>query len=226
MDVKSAFLNGDLQEDVYMQQPPGFEIEGKEHKVCKLIKALYGLKKDPRAWYTKMDEYLRKVGFQRSESDDTLYIHQQGPYLVILFMYVDDLIIKGNNDDHIAQVKKELHACFKMTYLGLLHYYLGFQVFQCPHHIFISQSKYASEILQRFGMKYCKPSLTPMEQHLKLSKFEGGEMVDNTIYRQLIDNLIYLKNTRPDLSYAVNIVSRFMQQPRDNHWNAAKRVLR
>ena len=143
MDVKSDFLNGDLQEDVYMQQPPGFEIAGKEHKVCKLIKALYGLKQAPRSWYIKMDEYLRKVGFHRSESDDTLYIRQQGSYLVILIMFVDDLLITGNNDDHIAQ-KKELHAGFKMTDLGLLHYYLGIEVFQRPHHIFISQSKYAA----------------------------------------------------------------------------------
>ena len=140
MDVKSAFPNRDLQEDVYMQQPPGFEIAGKEHKVCKLIKALYGLKQTPRDWYTKMDEYLRKVGFQRSESDDTLYIREQGPYLVILIMFVDDFLITGNNDDHIAMVKKELHAGFKMTDLGLLHYYFGIEVFQRSHHIFISQS--------------------------------------------------------------------------------------
>jgi hypothetical protein len=217
MDVKIAFLNGGLQEDVYMQQPPGFELAGQEHKVCKLIKDLYGLKQAPRAWYTKMDEYLRKVDFHRSESDDTLYIRQQGPYLVILIMFVDDLLITGNNDDHIAQVKKELHAGFKMMDFGLLHYYLGVEVFQRPHHIFISQSKYAVELLQRFGMQDCKPSLTPMEQNLKLSKFEGGELVDNTIYRQLIGSLIYLTNTRPDLPYVVNILSRFMQQPRDNH---------
>jgi hypothetical protein len=144
MDVKSAFLNGDLHEDVYVQQPLGFEIEGQEHKVCKLIKALYGLKQYPRAWYNKMDEYLRKVGFKRSESDDTLYIRQHGPYLVILDMYVDDLIITRNNDDHIAQVKKELHAGFKMTFLGLLHYYLVIEVFQRPNHICISQNKYAT----------------------------------------------------------------------------------
>ena len=175
MDVKSAFLNGDLQEEVYMTQPPGFEIEGQEHKVCKLIKALYGLKQAPQAWYAKMDDYLKKVGFQRSESDDTLYVQQQGKYLVILVMYVDDLIITGNHDDDIAQVKKELHAGFTMTDLGLLHYYLGVEVFQRPHHIFISQSKYAAEVLQRFGMQDCKPVLTPMEQNLKLSKFEGGE---------------------------------------------------
>eukprot|EP00253_Pinus_taeda_P005792 PITA_05792 len=173
-----------------------------------------------------MDEYLKKVGFQRSESDDTLYVRQQGKYLVILVMYVDDLIITGNHDDHIAQVKKELQAGFKMTDLGLLHYYLGVEVFQCPHHIFISQSKYVAEVLQRFGMQYCKPVLTPMEQNLKLSKFEGGEKVDSTTYRQLIGSLIYLTNTRPDLSYAVSILSRFMQEPRDSHWNATKRVLR
>jgi hypothetical protein len=114
-------------------------------------------------------------------------------------------------------VKKELHAGFKMTDLGLLHYYLGVEVFQRYHHIFISQSKYAAELLQRFGMQDCKPSLTPMEQNLKLSKFEGGELVDNTLYRQLIGKLIYLTNSRPDLSYAVSIISLFMQQPRDNH---------
>eukprot|EP00253_Pinus_taeda_P023888 PITA_23888 len=173
-----------------------------------------------------MDEYLKKVGFQRSESDDTLYVRQQGKYLVILVMYVDDLIIIDNHDDHIAQVKKELQAGFKMTDLGLLHYYLGVQVFQRPHHIFISQSKYAAEVLQRFGMQDCKPDLTPMEQNLKLSKFEGGEKVDSTTYRQLIGSLIYLTNTHPDLSYAVSILSRFMQEPGDSHWNAAKRVLR
>ena len=128
-------------------------------------------------------------------------------------MYVDDLIITGNHDDHIAQVKKELHAGFKMTDLGLLHYYLGVEVFQRPHHIFISQSKYAAEVLQRFGMQDCKPVLIPMEQNLKLSNFEGGEKVDSTTYRQLIGSLIYLTNTRPDLSYAVSILSHLMQEP-------------
>jgi len=102
INVKSAFLNRDLQEEVYMTQPPGFEIEGKEHKVYKLIKALYGLKQDPRASYANIDEYVKKFGLQRSESDDTLYVQQWGKYLVILVMYVDDLIITSNHDDHIA----------------------------------------------------------------------------------------------------------------------------
>ena len=116
-------------------------------------------------------------------------------------MYVDDLIINGNNDDHIAQVKNELHAGFKMTDLGLLHYYIRVEVFQRPHHIFISQNKYATKILQRFGTRDCKHVLTPMEQNLKLSKFEGGEMVDSTTY---------LTTTQLHISYAISILSRFM----------------
>jgi hypothetical protein len=103
--------------------------------------------------------------------------------MVILVMYVDDLIITGNNNDHILQVKKELHFGFKMKYLGLLHYYLGVEVFQHPHNIFISQCKYASKLLKIFGMTNCKFILTPFEQNLKLSKFEGGELVKSTSYR-------------------------------------------
>jgi hypothetical protein len=126
----------------------------------------------------------------------------------------------------LLQVKKELQAGFKMTDLGLLHYYLGVEVFQHSNNIFISQCKYASELLKIFGMTNCKSVLTPMEKNLKLSKLEGGELVNNTSYRKLIGSLIYLTTTHPDLSYAVSILSRFMQEPRESHWNATKRVLR
>ena len=124
IDVKSAFLNGDLKEEVFLTQPQGFEVEGKEHKVCKLIKALYDLKQAPRAWYAKIDEYLRKVCFQWSESEDTLYFRMQYKHFVIIVVYVDDLIITRNNEDHIKKVKGELQPSFKMTDLGTLHYYL------------------------------------------------------------------------------------------------------
>jgi hypothetical protein len=129
--------------------------------VCKLVKALYGLKQAPRAWYAKMDAYLQKVGFLRSELDDTLYVQLQGNNLVILVMYVDDLLVIRNNDDHISQVKKELKIGFEMTDLGLLHYYLGVEVIQKERSIFISQTKYVSELLKKFGMEDCKPSSTP-----------------------------------------------------------------
>jgi len=174
-----------------------------------------------------MDGYLHKVGFQWSESDDTLYVRLQGKNLVILVMCVDDLIIiMGNNDDHIVLVKKDLQARFKMTDLGLLHYYLGVEVFQHSNNIFISQCKYAFELLKIFCMVDCKSILTPMERKLKLSKLEGGELVSNTSYRYLIGSLIYLATTLLELSYVVNILSRFMQEHRESHWNATTWVLR
>ena len=150
----------------------------------------------------------------------------QDKHFVIIVLYVDDLIITGNNEDHIKPVKGELHAGFKMTGLGTLHYYLEVEVTQHPNNIFLSQTKYAIDLLKKFGMEECKPSLTPMEKNLKLSKFEGGDLVYGTKYRQLIRSLIYLTNTLLDLSYSVSILSRFMQEPREIHWNSEKRVLR
>ena len=130
LDVKSSFVNGDLKEYVYMTQPPCFEVEGQEQekKVCKLIKSLYGLKHEPRAWYAKMDEYLKHVGFHHSEFNDTLYYRMQGKKLVIVVLYVDDFIITGNFETHIKQVKQELQQWFKMTDLGPLWYYLRVEV--------------------------------------------------------------------------------------------------
>ena len=128
----------------------------------------------------------------------------------IIILYVDDLIITRNNEDHIKQIKGELQAGFRMTDLGTLHYYLEVEVTQCPHNIFLSQTKYATDLLKKFGMEECKPSLTCTDQNLKLSKFEGGDLVDGTKYRQLIGSLIYLTNTGPDLSYSISILSRFI----------------
>ena len=173
------------------------------------------MKKAHRAWYEKMDNYLRKVGFQRSESDDTLYFQMQDKHMVILVLYFDDLIITTNNESQIKQVKEELKAGFKMNDLRTLHYFLGVEVSQHPNQIFLSQTKHATELLNKFGMEDCKPSLTPMEQKLKLSKFEGGELVSSTKYRQLVGSLIYLTNTRPDFSYSINILSRLMQEPKE-----------
>jgi hypothetical protein len=174
MDVKSSFLNDDLKEYILMAQPKGFEVEGQKHKFFKLVKDLYGLKQAPRDWYAKMDNYLQKVGFQQSESNDTLYFQMQDKHLVILVLYVDDLIIIGNNDVHIKWVKEKFKAGFKMIDLETLHYYLGVEVSQNPNKIFLSQTNYATELLNKFGMEDCKPSLTPMKKKFKLSKFEGG----------------------------------------------------
>eukprot|EP01018_Ginkgo_biloba_P024032 Gb_18989 [translate_table: standard] len=159
MDVKSDFLNGDLEEGVYMQQPEGFKVKGKEKLVCRLDKALYGLKQAPRAWYIKIDEHLRGSGFQRSASDPNLYIKKDGD-LVILVVYVDDLVITGNSLKLIDEVKGDLGKAFEMTDLGLLHYCLGIEV-----------------------MEDCKPANTPMGTRLKLIANEESKKVDETLYR-------------------------------------------
>ena len=128
MDVKSAFLNGDLQEEVYMTQPPGFKVAGQEQKVCRLVKALYGLKQAPRAWYMKINQYLIDHGFQRSPSDATLYIKHIGDDILFVVVYVDDLIITGSSTHLIHGIKQDLCNTFDMTDLGLLHYCLGVEV--------------------------------------------------------------------------------------------------
>eukprot|EP00253_Pinus_taeda_P002719 PITA_02719 len=132
----------------------------------------------------------------------------------------------GNNESYIASIKKELGKSFEMTDLGHVHYYLGIEVTQHPKSIFLSQKKYIGDLLNRFGMTECNPLSNPMEQNLKLTSIEGKEFEDATKYRQLVGSLIYLTTTRPDISFAVGILSRFMQKPCEGHWSVAKRVLR
>eukprot|EP00253_Pinus_taeda_P012484 PITA_12484 len=226
MDVKTAFLNGDLKENVFMSQPEGFAGKGHEHKVCKLVKSLYGLKQAPRAWYEKLTEHLLKLNFNHFDLDDaTLFVKKVGKTVVYLGVYVDDLLMTGNNESYIASIK-ELGKSFEMTDLCYVHYYLGIEVTQHPKSIFLSQKKYIGDLLNRFGMTECNPLSTPMEQNFKLTSIEGKEFEDATKYRQLIGSLIYLTTTRPDISVVVGILSRFMQKPCEGHWSAAKRVLR
>eukprot|EP00253_Pinus_taeda_P036726 PITA_36726 len=206
MDVKSAFLNGDLQEEVYMTQPPGFKIVGQEQKVCRLAKALYGLKQAPRAWYMKIDQYLTDHGFQRSPSDANLYIKHTGDDILFVVVYVDDLIITGSSAHLIHGIKQDLCRTFDMTDLGLLHYCLGVEVWQTENHIFLFQSKYAKNLVGRFRMQDCKLATTPMGPGLKLSAQSSSLPVDETLFRQLVGSLIYLTATRPDISFAAGSV--------------------
>ncbi|KAH9314961.1 hypothetical protein KI387_023588, partial [Taxus chinensis] len=226
MDVKSAFLNGDLEEEVYMTQPEGFRARGSEHLVCRLIKSLYGLKQAPRAWYIKIDKHLRDSSFTRSHFDPNLYVKSNDDDIVILIVYVDDLAIIGSGDAAIHKVKSDLCATFDMTDLGLLHYFLGVEFGQLDHLIFISQVKYASNLLQKFQMYDCNSSSTPMEVGLKLSAHDDSPPVDEPLYRQLVGSLIYLTTTQPDLCFAVSYLTWFLYKPKLIHWGEAKRVLR
>ena len=227
LDVKSAFLNGELEEEVYVEQPQGYIIEGQENKVFRLRKALYGLKQAPRAWNSKIDGYLLSNGFLKSPSEPSLYIKTQRPQdFLILCLYVDDLIYTGTNPKMIEEFKKAMMSEYEMTDLGLMKYFLGIQVKQSPGQIFLSQEKYAEDLLQKFNMGNCKPMTTPMAVNEKLSKNDGMEKIDGAIYRSLVGSLIYLTHTRPDIVHAVSIVSRFMNEPSKSHFAAAKRILR
>ncbi|KAK8951018.1 hypothetical protein KSP39_PZI003140 [Platanthera zijinensis] len=227
MDVMSAFLNGEISEEIYVRQPPGFEIKGKEDKVFRLHKALYGLKQAPRAWNTKIDTNLLENGFAKTVSEPGMYIKRdQNGDVLIVCLYVDDLLITGSNLDKINSFRSYIKASFEMTDLGLTRYFLGLQIQQLPNVTYISQSRYAEDILTKFNMSDSKPAATPMITGEKLSKEDGEEKTSPEVYRSLIGSLMYLTNTRPDIEHAVSIASRFMQSPSIKHMIAAKRILR
>ena len=160
MDVKSAFFHGDLHEEIYMEQPPGF-IQTDSSLVCRLKKSLYGLKKIYWAWYAKMDSFLLDIGFSRCHFDNTFYTKKVGKSLIILALYVDDLILTGSDPNLINHVKSSLKKKFEMTNLGNLHYFLGLHVLQSKQGISLSQSKYACDLLCHFHMDDCKPTPSP-----------------------------------------------------------------
>ncbi|GKV16599.1 hypothetical protein SLEP1_g27221 [Rubroshorea leprosula] len=187
MDVKSAFLNGVLQEEIYVEQPPGLEIAGKEDYVYKLNKALYGLKQAPRAWYCRIDDYLMSQGFRTSTKEATLYVKgSSNESQLILSLYVDDLLLTGNDLKLMEQFKKVMMQEFAMKNLGETKYFLRLEVQQLSKGIFICQRKYALDILKKFEMESCKPVATPLVQYEKLSKDDRETKVDSSYYRSLI----------------------------------------
>jgi len=215
-----------LQEEVYVEQPPGFVLRGHENKVLHLVKALYGLRQAPRAWYAKLNESLIGLGFRRSTSEHAAYLRGFGGRRLVVGVYVDDLIIAGGNGDDINIFKEQMKGTFKMSDLGLLHYYLGLEVSQTEAGITICQSSYAAKILETAGLSGCNPSTTPMEPRLKLSKVSTAPAIDATMYCGVVGTQRYLVNTRPDLAYSVGYISRFMENPTTEHLAAMKRVLR
>jgi hypothetical protein len=225
MDVKTTFLNGVIDEEVYIEQPQGFEVEDKKTHVCKLKKALYRLKQAPRAWYGRIDNFLTSLGFTKSKADSNLYFKVMNDDPVILLLYVDDLFLTGE-ENLITKCKKKLASEFEMKDLGLMHYFLGLEVWQSPERIFLNQGKYAVEILKRFDMLECKSMNTPMEVKLKLLVDTLSELIDATLYRQIIGSLMYLTNTIQDICFVVNTLSQFLVEPRHAHLVVAKHVMR
>ena len=223
LDVKSAFLNGELIEEVYVEQPQGFVAKGEEDKVYKLRKALYGLKQAPRAWYSQIDGYFLEKGFCKSKSEPTLYVKHQGESrILIVALYVDDLVFTGNDKKMIEEFRREMMMKYEMSDLGLLHYFLGMEIYQDDDGVFISQKNYAEKVPKKFRMFGCKLVATPLVCNEKLVKEDGEKKVDETLYRSLVGNLLYLTATRPNIMFATSLLSRFFNSPSQKHYGVGK----
>ena len=226
MDVKTAFLNGELDEEIYMEQPEGFVVEGKETKVCKLVKSLYGLKQAPKQWHEKFDHTMLSHGFKINECDKCVYIKQNTNSCVLVCLYVDDMLIMGNSKDVILLTKRLLNSMFDMKDLGLADVILGIQIKRNNEGYILTQSHYVEKILNKYGQINCKPAVTPFDANCKLKK-NNGNAISQLEYSQIIGSLMYLMNaTRPDIAYSVSRLSRYTSNPAKDHWEALIRVLR
>ncbi|KAI5333016.1 hypothetical protein L3X38_023145 [Prunus dulcis] len=205
LDVKNVFLHGDLEEEVFMRQPQGFEDSKYPTHVCQLRKYLYGLKQAPKAWNAKFTGHLPAIGFTVSHSDPSLFVKHVGSDSVILLLYVDDIILTGSKDSLVEEVIDELSVVFEMKDMGRLTYVLGLQIsYRDNGDIFVCQTKYARDFLAKAGRIH----------------------VDLVLPMSIVGALQYLTFTRPDLCYAVNTVCQYMTQPSDLHFQLVKRILR
>nr|GEW44157.1 ribonuclease H-like domain, reverse transcriptase, RNA-dependent DNA polymerase [Tanacetum cinerariifolium] len=225
LDVKSAFLHGNLKEEVYVTQPEGFIKTQDQGKVYRLIKALYGLRQAPHAWNIKLDNTLKTLDFKKCALEQAIYKKTSKDSNLQIGVYVDDLIITDTPKQEIDKFKAQMEENFEMSDLGLLAYYLGIEVTQNNGDISIRQSAYASKILNEAGMIDCNETLIPMNLGTRLIKTTKGTMVNPTEYRSLIGCLRYLLYTRPDLSYSIGLLSRYMQEPQEQHMKAIRQVL-
>jgi len=226
MDVKTAFLNGDLDEEIYMEQPEGFIAPGQEKKVCKLVKSLYGLKQAPKQWHEKFDHTMITSGFKINECDKCVYVKETENGYVILCLYVDDMLIVGSNDDMIKSTKNMLKSKFDMKDMGLADVILGIKISRASNGLILSQTHYVDKILGKFNKEDNTMSKTPLDTSIHLSK-NRGEGISQVEYARIIGSLMYLTNcTRPDLAYTVSKLSRYTSNPGTDHWKAIVRVLR
>jgi hypothetical protein len=227
MDVKTTFLNGKIEQEVFVKQPDGFVLHNKCTHVCKLKKALYGLKQAPRVWYDRIDVFLKILGFQKSDVDANLYFKVRGNHPVIIILYVDYLFLTGD-EGLIDWCKREITLEFEMKDLGLMHYFLGLEIWKRQGKIFMAQGKYIVDVLKRFGMMDFIHMSTPMITNLrKLHDSDTiSDLVDPTMYRQLIGSMMYMIHTRPDICYEVIGMSHFMTEARKIHWVEVNHILR
>jgi hypothetical protein len=226
MNVKSAFLNGVLEEEVYVRQPLGFESEKYPHWVYKLRKALYGLKQAPRSWYGRLRGFLFERGFEMGKVDQTLLLLKQGRDILIVQVYVDDIVFGGSSNSLVARFADNMSREFEMSMMGELQFFLELQIKQSKEGMFVHQAKYTKDIVRKFKMEDSKAMATPMSTTTALDADEEGEHVDQKQYRSMIGSLLYLTVTRPDIQFSVCLGARFQASPRTSHRQAVKRIFR
>ena len=229
MDVVTAFLNGNLEEEIYMRQPEGYIEAGQEHLVCKLKKSLYGLKQSPRCWNTAFKDFMQEIGYVQSVADPCVFIKKANT-LSVVAVYVDDLILLAETEEDMRSLKSKLCARFKMKDIGRLHYCLGITVVHDDDRncLWIHQRQYIQNIIDKYGLSEGKTVCTPMDANVKLWKDDGvSKPVDTVLYQSIIGSLLYAAiATRPDISQAVGALSKFNSCPTEAHLTAAKRILR
>nr|GEV73092.1 retrovirus-related Pol polyprotein from transposon TNT 1-94 [Tanacetum cinerariifolium] len=226
MDVKTAFLNGPLKEEVYVAQPDGFVDPDHPEKVYRLRKALYGLKQAPRAWYDELSKFLTSKGFTKGTIDPTLFTIRYGEDILLVQIYVDDIVFSSTNPKYSKCFEKLMHGRFEMSLMGEMKFFLGLQIHQSPCGIFINQAKYTLEILHKHGMDKGQSIGTPIATKPKLDEDLSGNSVDQTDYRSKIRSLVYLTSSRPDIVQAVCFCARYQSRPTEKHLKEVKRIFR
>ena len=235
MDVKTAFLNGNLDEEVYMDQPEGFSVEGKEHMVCKLKKSIYGLKQAFRQWYLKFNDTITSFGFKENTVDRCIYLKVSGSKIIFLILYVDDILLATNDLGLLFETKNFLSKNFEMKDMGEASYVIGIEIFRDRSQglLGLSQKAYINRVLERFNMDKCSASVVPIQKGDKFSLMQcpknelEHKQMEGIPYASVVGSLMYAQTcTRPDISFAVGILGRYQSNPGLDHWNAAKKVLR
>ncbi|GJS08952.1 retrovirus-related pol polyprotein from transposon TNT 1-94 [Tanacetum coccineum] len=224
MDVKSAFLNRFINEEVYVAQPPGFTDFEKPDHVYKIKKALYGLKHAPKTWYDRLKAFLIKHEYKMGMVDNTLLSKKKSSNLIIVQIYVDDIIFSSAYQNMCDEFSKIMHDEFEMSMMGELNFFLGLQIKQMEDGIFFNQSKYIKEMLKKFSLEDSKIMKTSMSSDTKLMKDEKCESVDSTKYRGMIGSLLYLTTSRPDIMLSVCLSERFQEAPKTSHLEAVRRI--
>lgn len=226
IDVNNAFLHDTLPDSVYMSQPPGFRDPQFPDHVCLLRKAIYGLRQAPREWYIALKSFLLEYGFTTSHFDTSLFLYHCSDVTLFFLVYVDDLLIMGNNSSAVAAFIAAISARFSVKNLGTLSYFLGVEVIRSPDSIFLSQHKYIFDLLTKTNMLGAKGVSTPLSSSESLRLDDGSPSTDARAYRQIVGALQYLSLAHPDISFVVDKLSQFMHHPSSTHLTTVKRVLR